>query len=203
MSDFVRGTVCARMVWVCRGTGAWAGRSQNSECRASGVSKPRTRSSFRRCSSCAHVARQPYAQDRAFPRRALVDPNPHSQSTQISSAPDDRCARSRGGSRWYRPPLMTPRARSAGRLLVRRVGRRFCPQTLSSLGALFAFAAGRRPGCPRRFPPKWIPSTTRSSRSRQYTVGMALFTMCDGQMRCAFPVMTAAIGLPVIVGHSH
>ena len=36
-----------------------------------------------------------------------------------------------------------------------------------------------------------------------YTLGMAIFTMIMGNAFAAFPVMTAGIGLPLIVGKFH
>jgi uncharacterized membrane protein len=65
------------------------------------------------------------------------------------------------------------------------------------LGAMFALA-GVGPivaGIIER----WIPLHTALSVVATYTIGMALFTMIMGNAFAAFPVMTAGIGLPLIV----
>ena len=71
------------------------------------------------------------------------------------------------------------------------------PQTLAALGAMFALA-GVGPiiaGIVQR----WIPLDTPFVAVVAYTVGMALFTAIMGNAFAAFPVMTAGIGLPLIV----
>ena len=71
------------------------------------------------------------------------------------------------------------------------------PQMLAALGALFA-AAGvgdRVADLLGRFVPLDSPLAVVSA----YTIGMALFTIVMGNAFAAFPVMTAAIGLPIIV----
>ena len=71
------------------------------------------------------------------------------------------------------------------------------PQMLAALGAMFALA-GVGPivaGIIER----WIPLHTAIAVVTTYTVGMALFTMIMGNAFAAFPVMTAGIGLPLIV----
>jgi uncharacterized membrane protein len=71
------------------------------------------------------------------------------------------------------------------------------PQMLAALGAMFALA-GVGPivaGILQR----WIPLDTTFAVVATYTIGMALFTMIMGNAFAAFPVMTAAIGLPLIV----
>ena len=71
------------------------------------------------------------------------------------------------------------------------------PQTLAALGAMFALA-GVGPiiaGIVQR----WIPLNTPLAAVVAYTVGMALFTSIMGNAFAAFPVMTAGIGLPLIV----
>src|SRR5262249_29590357 len=47
---------------------------------------------------------------------------------------------------------------------------------------------------------RWIPLHTPLVVVGTYAVGMALFTAIMGNAFAAFPVMTAAIGLPLIVG---
>jgi uncharacterized membrane protein len=71
------------------------------------------------------------------------------------------------------------------------------PQMLAALGAIFALA-GVGPivaGILQR----WIPLDTTFAVVATYTIGMAVFTTIMGNAFAAFPVMTAAIGLPLIV----
>jgi uncharacterized membrane protein len=71
------------------------------------------------------------------------------------------------------------------------------PQMLAAFGAMFALA-GVGPlvaGIIQR----WIPLDTALTVVVAYTVGMALFTAIMGNAFAAFPVMTAGIGLPLIV----
>ena len=70
------------------------------------------------------------------------------------------------------------------------------PQTLAALGAMFALA-GVGPILAR-----FISGGFRSNSTLAvvaYAVGMALFTSIMGNAFAAFPVMTAGIGLPLIV----
>jgi len=46
----------------------------------------------------------------------------------------------------------------------------------------------------------WLPLGAPLAAVIAYTLGMALFTAIMGNAFAAFPVMTAAIGLPIIVG---
>jgi len=72
------------------------------------------------------------------------------------------------------------------------------PQSLAALGALFAAAgvgtviAG--------LAGDYLPLGTPLAVVIAYSVGMAMFTMIMGNAFAAFPVMTAGIGLPLIVG---
>jgi len=86
-----------------------------------------------------------------------------------------------------------------GRRLMEAVGwAAVLPQTLASLGALFAAAGvGRVIG---QLATQAIPMTSGSIAVMTYTLGMALFTVIMGNAFAAFPVMTAGIGLPLIVG---
>ncbi|HEY5101513.1 MAG TPA: DUF979 domain-containing protein [Steroidobacteraceae bacterium] len=86
-----------------------------------------------------------------------------------------------------------------GRRLMEAVGwAAVLPQILASLGALFAAAGvGAVVG---RLVTAAIPMTSGSIAVVTYTFGMALFTVVMGNAFAAFPVMTAAIGLPLIVG---
>jgi uncharacterized membrane protein len=71
------------------------------------------------------------------------------------------------------------------------------PQTLAALGAMFALA-GVGP-IVATIIQRWIPLNTSLSAVVAYAVGMALFTSIMGNAFAAFPVMTSAIALPLIV----
>jgi uncharacterized membrane protein len=96
-----------------------------------------------------------------------------------------------------RVPLGTPLRE--GRRLMEAVGwAAVLPQTLASLGAVFAAAGvGRVVG---QLVTQAIPMTNGSTAVVTYTLGMAIFTIIMGNAFAAFPVMTAGIGLPLIVG---
>jgi uncharacterized membrane protein len=97
---------------------------------------------------------------------------------------------------WLRPPALAPL--QEGRRLIDSVGwAAVLPQMLASLGAVFALAGvgavvGDLVGGA-------IPQGSRLAAVAAYTVGMALFTMIMGNAFAAFPVMTAAVGLPLVV----
>lgn len=96
--------------------------------------------------------------------------------------------------------LRQPRAAPVieGRRLLDLVGwAAVLPQMLATLGTLFA-AAGvgdRIADLLGRF----VPLDHRFAAVVAYTIGMALFTVVMGNAFAAFPVMTAAIGIPIIV----
>jgi uncharacterized membrane protein len=100
------------------------------------------------------------------------------------------------GVAMLRPPLSAP-VREARRLMDAVGWAAALPQALAALGAVFAAAgvgtvvaslAGR-----------WLPLGTPLAAVSAYTVGMALFTVVMGNAFAAFPVMTAGIGLPLVV----
>lgn len=95
-----------------------------------------------------------------------------------------------------KPPLATP-IREARRLLDAVGWAAVLPQMLAALGALFAIAGVGNvvAGLAQR----WIPLDNPVTVVTTYAVGMALFTMVMGNAFAAFPVMTAGIGLPLIV----
>lgn len=100
------------------------------------------------------------------------------------------------GMLMLRPPLRAPMV-EARRLMDAVSWAAVLPQMLAALGAMFALA-GVGPivaGIIER----WIPLHTALSVVATYTVGMALFTIIMGNAFAAFPVMTAGIGLPLIV----
>jgi uncharacterized membrane protein len=99
---------------------------------------------------------------------------------------------------WLRPALTVPLC-EARRLLDSVGWAVVLPQMLAALGAIFAVSgAGEQIG---RIVTAHIPGDSRFAAVAAYTVGMAAFTMAVGNAFAAFPVMTAAIGLPVIVRH--
>jgi uncharacterized membrane protein len=96
-----------------------------------------------------------------------------------------------------RVPLSAPL--TDGRRLMEAVGwAAVLPQTLASLGAVFASAGvGTVVG---GLLTRAIPMTHGTTAVATYTLGMVIFTVVMGNAFAAFPVMTAAIGLPLIVG---
>lgn len=74
------------------------------------------------------------------------------------------------------------------------------PQMLATLGALFAAAGVGQ--VVSDLVGMAIPVDNRFMVVFAYTVGMALFTMIMGNAFAAFPVMTAGVGLPLII-HLH
>jgi len=100
------------------------------------------------------------------------------------------------GMMMLKPPLLAPI--KEGRRLLDAVGwAAVLPQMLAALGALFAIAGVGTvvSGLAQR----WIPLDNPSVVVLTYTIGMAVFTMIMGNAFAAFPVMTAGIGLPLIV----
>lgn len=73
------------------------------------------------------------------------------------------------------------------------------PQMLAALGALFALAGVGT--VVSTLASRWIPLDHLLVAVITYTAGMALFTIIMGNAFAAFPVMTAGIGLPVLVAH--
>jgi uncharacterized membrane protein len=95
-----------------------------------------------------------------------------------------------------RPPLSAPL--QEGRRLADLVGWALVlPQMLAALGAVFALAGvGQSVG---HLVGAVLPSTSPAAAVIAYTVGMAGFTLVMGNAFAAFPVMTAGVGLPLIV----
>jgi uncharacterized membrane protein len=100
------------------------------------------------------------------------------------------------GMLMLRPPLLAP-IHEARRLWDSVGWAAVLPQMLAALGALFAVAGVGKvvAGLAER----WIPLDSPFIAVGTYTVGMAIFTMIMGNAFAAFPVMTAGIGLPLIM----
>ncbi|MGB6489328.1 MAG: DUF979 domain-containing protein [Steroidobacteraceae bacterium] len=96
----------------------------------------------------------------------------------------------------FRPPALAPV--EEGRRLSDAIGWAIIlPQLLASLGAVFAISGvGAAVG---HVATTWLPLGHPFAAVVAYCIGMALFTMVMGNAFAAFPVMTAAIGLPLIV----
>ena len=97
---------------------------------------------------------------------------------------------------WFRPPAMAPV--QEGRRLMDSIGwAALLPQMLASLGAVFL--AADVGGVVGELVSQTVPLTTPLLAVVAYCLGMALFTVIMGNAFAAFPVMTAAIGLPIVV----
>jgi uncharacterized membrane protein len=97
---------------------------------------------------------------------------------------------------WLKPSALAPL--QEGRRLMDSVGwAAILPQMLASLGAVFLVSGvGDQVG---RIFAEYIPLDTRTIAVAAYCIGMALFTIIMGNAFAAFPVMTAAVGLPVLI----
>jgi uncharacterized membrane protein len=97
---------------------------------------------------------------------------------------------------WLRPRPLA--ALEEGRRLIDAVGwAAVLPQMLASLGAVFAVAGvGELVG---GVAGQAIPDGSLFAAVAAYGVGMALFTMIMGNAFAAFPVITAAVGLPLLI----
>ena len=97
---------------------------------------------------------------------------------------------------WLRPPVLTPL--QEGRRLIDSIGwAAVLPQMLAALGVLFAAAGvGDIIGGLTR---SVIPEGSVFLTAAVFGIGMALFTMVMGNAFAAFPVMAAAIGVPLLI----
>jgi uncharacterized membrane protein len=100
------------------------------------------------------------------------------------------------GMAMLRPPVLAP-LREARRLMDAVGWAAVLPQMLAALGALFALAGVGR--VVSDLAVRWIPMDSAFAAVATYTIGMALFTALMGNAFAAFPVMTAGIGLPLVV----
>ncbi|MDB5454939.1 MAG: rane protein [Caulobacter sp.] len=95
-----------------------------------------------------------------------------------------------------RPPLSAP-PQEARRLMDTVGWAAILPQLLASLGAVFALAGvGDAVG---ELIHRFLPVDTPFAAVATYCIGMALFTMIMGNAFAAFPVLTAGVGVPLIV----
>ena len=97
---------------------------------------------------------------------------------------------------WLRPPATAPL--QEGRRLIDAIGwAAVLPQMLAALGAVFAAAGvGAVIGDMTRYV---IPEGSIFLTVLVFGLGMALFTMIMGNAFAAFPVMAAAIGVPLLI----
>ena len=122
----------------------------------------------------------------------LVDPN---QVTQVSLGVATVVALV-AGMAMLRPPASAPVVEA--RRLMDAVGwAAVLPQMLAALGALFAVAGVGT--VVSSLAERWLPLGSPFAAVATYTVGMAIFTIIMGNAFAAFPVMTAGIGLPLVV----
>jgi uncharacterized membrane protein len=101
---------------------------------------------------------------------------------------------------WLRPPATAPL--QEGRRLIDAIGWAVVlPQMLAALGVLFAAAGvGDVIGAMAK---SIIPEGSIFLTVLVFALGMALFTMIMGNAFAAFPVMAAAIGVPLLIQHYH
>jgi uncharacterized membrane protein len=97
---------------------------------------------------------------------------------------------------WLKPPAIAPL--QEGRKLIDAIGwAAVLPQMLASLGVLFAAAGvGDAIGSLTRMV---IPEGNVFLTVAVFGLGMAIFTMIMGNAFAAFPVMAAAIGVPLLI----
>jgi uncharacterized membrane protein len=122
----------------------------------------------------------------------LADPK---QATLISLAIGVLIALGVGMARLKPPPLLPL---EQGRRLLDAVGwAAILPQMLASLGAVFALAGvGEVVG---DLIGTTIPEGSLFGATLAFGLGMALFTMVMGNAFAAFPVMLAAVGMPLLI----
>ena len=101
---------------------------------------------------------------------------------------------------WLRPPALAPL--QEGRRMIDSIGwAAVLPQMLAALGVLFAAAGiGDAIGA---LAGMVIPEGNLILTVLIFTLGMALFTMIMGNAFAAFPVMAAAIGVPLLIVQHH
>lgn len=126
--------------------------------------------------------------------REFIDPNP-ARTTLVALVLGTLIAVT-VAMLWLRPPVLAPLQEA--RRLIDSVGWAVTlPQALAALGGVF-IAAGVGDQVGRLFA-DYIPLDTRTMAVTAYCIGMALFTIIMGNAFAAFPVMTAAVALPILI----
>lgn len=95
-----------------------------------------------------------------------------------------------------RPPVAAP-MQEARRLMDSVGWAAVLPQSLAALGAVFAAAGVGQ--VISKLAGDYLPLGTPFAAVAAYGVGMAMFTIIMGNAFAAFPVMTAGIGLPLVI----
>ncbi|MBC8086419.1 MAG: DUF979 domain-containing protein [Phycisphaerae bacterium] len=95
-----------------------------------------------------------------------------------------------------RPPVTAP-LHEARRLMDSVGWAAVLPQSLAALGAVFAAAGVGQ--VIAKLAADYLPLGTPLAAVAAYGIGMAMFTIVMGNAFAAFPVMTAGIGLPLVV----
>jgi uncharacterized membrane protein len=95
-----------------------------------------------------------------------------------------------------RPPVMAP-LHEARRLMDSVGWAAVLPQSLAALGAVFAAAGVGQ--VIASLAAEYLPLGTPLAAVAAYGIGMAMFTIIMGNAFAAFPVMTAGIGLPLVI----
>jgi uncharacterized membrane protein len=128
----------------------------------------------------------------SFAGRPLLDP---AQATLASLALAAAVALAVALGLFRQPPIS---ALQEGRRLADMLGwALLLPQALAALGAVFALAGtGQALG---GLLAQWLPPDSRLAAEVVYGAGMALLTVLMGNAFAAFPVMTAGVGLPLLV----
>lgn len=100
------------------------------------------------------------------------------------------------GMLMLRPPAAAP-MQEARRLMDSVGWAAVLPQSLAALGAVFAAAGVGQ--VISKLASDYLPLGTPFAAVAAYGVGMAMFTIIMGNAFAAFPVMTAGIGLPLVI----
>jgi uncharacterized membrane protein len=111
------------------------------------------------------------------------------------------CVLAAGAALWLTRATPAIALRESARLLDALSWAALLPMLLATLGAVFA-ATGVGDAVAHLVSAA-IPTQSRDACVFAYGVGMALFTIIMGNAFAAFPVMTAGIGLPLLVGQHH
>jgi len=105
------------------------------------------------------------------------------------------------GAMWLTRAAPLTALRESSRLLDALSWAALLPMLLATLGAVFA-ATGVGDAV-AHIVSAAIPTQSRDACVFAYGIGMALFTIIMGNAFAAFPVMTAGIGLPLLIGQHH